>query len=95
MTKIKDNTRLIILIDLLAELDRQDTLHGERNKRHTYDTLMTALVEEVGELARELEEGRDLHLYRSNLYIEAVQVAAMGVRFAIKYREEITKQWPT
>jgi NTP pyrophosphatase (non-canonical NTP hydrolase) len=61
------------LLDLSSEVARA------RNKFPTNDLLFAALVEEVGEVAKALQDET-----RERVYEELVQVAAMALRLAVE-----------
>ena len=62
----------IAIADIIGERANQDAKWGEQN--HSNDRWLTILMEEVGEMAKELLE-RDAVCYRAEL----VQVAAVAV----------------
>lgn len=79
------------LAEVAEEFRRQDEKFGDQSS-HSYDRWMTILVEEVGELARAIEDLRDAPPYQpfvdytepralSHLMDEARQVAAVALRF--------------
>lgn len=61
-----------ILDKIARERHRQDLKWGEQN--HTDERWLTILVEEVGELAKEIYEGN-----KADLTDELVQVAAVAI----------------
>jgi NTP pyrophosphatase (non-canonical NTP hydrolase) len=66
-----------ILVQIGAERARQDDTHGRpHERRYSDDRWLRVLVEEVGEVARAIEEGDGAGLKR-----ELVQVAAVAVAF--------------
>ena len=79
--RITDKT----LNDVTAEAVRADEKHGSNSMYYRYatdDRRLTILTEEVGEVAREINEktlDRNRVDYKVNLRSELVQVAAMAV----------------
>jgi NTP pyrophosphatase (non-canonical NTP hydrolase) len=62
-----------LLLELVEERRRQDELWGEQN--HTPHEWLAILMEEVGEIAKDVAEGRVAGNYRTEL----IQVAAVAM----------------
>lgn len=58
-------------------------------QRYPEQPTMAVLVEEVGEVARALQDES-----RNELYVECVQVAAMAMRLALEGAREYPRSWP-
>jgi NTP pyrophosphatase (non-canonical NTP hydrolase) len=76
------NKRIQIFERISIERERQDELH-----EFPHNIRLAVLMEEVGEIAKELQE-KDEYKNVINLYIELIQTAAVCVRWI----EEIGKE---
>ena len=66
-----------ILTSIVRERERQDELWGKPNDRgYTHERWLTVLVEEVGEVAKSIQDGSV-----ENLQQELTQVAAVAIAF--------------
>lgn len=78
-----------LLADVVDEAARAHTKHGDKSMLYgTDEKSLRILVEEVGEVAREMNElalgNRRPKKYRSNQRTELIQVAAMALTWAAK-----------
>lgn len=71
-----------VLTAIRKERTRQDKLWGELNRTYTHERWLAVLTEEVGEVARDVLEGKP------TLREELVQVAAVAVAFIESLDEE-------
>jgi NTP pyrophosphatase (non-canonical NTP hydrolase) len=78
-----------LLDEVAAEADRAHEKYGEKSMLYRTDNdSLPVLMEEVGEVAREMNElkigNEDLIEYRRNQRTELIQVAAMALTWAAK-----------
>ena len=76
------NKRMQIFERISIERERQDELH-----EFPHHIRLAVLMEEVGEIAKELQE-KDEYKNVINLYIELIQTAAVCVRWIEELHEE-------
>ncbi|KKM76519.1 hypothetical protein LCGC14_1379350 [marine sediment metagenome] len=90
-----------VLIDVMEEINRQDSLAraGKFGGTHILpggpdSDRLTVLVEEVGEVAKEMNEERAGNGTPGKLYEELVQAAACAAAWATAHLEELSGYRP-
>lgn len=86
-----EGARHLVLSDISVERERQISHYGIR-PQHDLRDWICILTEEVGELAREVQNlseasSAERNMYARRLYVEAVQVAAVAVAMAERFAE--------
>ena len=79
----------LILANIIRERERQDDLWGKATERdYTPEKWLAVLVEEVGEVAKSIQDGSV-----ENLKEELTQVAAVAIAFLETIPESHERMW--